>query len=351
MTAGTQAHITRASLPWMRNATFDVGFIFGLLGLSAATGLILLWQPDLFYPILVIDLWFLGYHHVIATFTRICFDKESFQEHKFLALGLLPFIIVLTLGMVLLFGLWTVVTVYFYWQWWHYTRQSWGISRAYRGKDRDAKYEDGWLDQAIFYAVPVFGILNRSAEQHTTFIGMPLWSVPVPTQIADLCGIIAVGLLAVWVIARVRAAMQGRLAIVHTMYMLSHFAIFALGYMATSDITLGWLMINIWHNAQYILFVWMYNNKRFSDGIDPNAKFLSYISQNGRMWLYMLTCVLITGVVYWGVLRAIDWLFFAGISATIVLYQIVNFHHYMIDTKIWKLRKPKIQKTLEIDRG
>ena len=39
-------------------------------------------------------------------------------------------------------------------------------------------------------------------------------------------------------------------------------------------------------------------------------------------------------------LQAIDWLFFAGVSATLVLYQIVNFHHYIVDALIWKTRKP-----------
>lgn len=335
------------NLPWIRNARFDAGFIFGLLALSCVTALVIIIEPSLFYPILVIDLWFLGYHHVISTFTRICFDKESFQEHKSLIIGLLPIVVVGTLSVAWIAGLWVIVTIYFYWQWYHYTRQSWGISRAYRGRDRESSYEDGWLDQAIFYSIPVFGILSRSAEQHTTFIGLELWSIPVPTQVADICGYVALGLLAYWLFARIKAAAEGRLAVVHTMYMITHFAIFYLAYIATSDITLGWLMINIWHNAQYILFVWMYNNKRFSGGIDPNAKFLSYISQSGRLWLYLLTCVAITGVVYWGVLYTLDWLFFAGLSATIVLYQIVNFHHYMIDSKIWKLRKPKIQQTLD----
>ncbi len=337
-----------AALPWIRNATFDTGFIFGLLALSCVTVLIIVMEPSLFYPILVIDLWFLGYHHVISTFTRICFDKESFKEHKFLMIGLLPIVIVLTVGVAWAVGLWVIASIYFYWQWFHYTRQSWGISRAYRGKDPQAAYDDGWLDQAIFYSIPVFGIVSRSAEQHPTFIGMELWSFPIPPQVSDLSGYIAIGLLVYWVLARVKAAAEGRLATVHTMYMITHFVIFYLAYIATSDITLGWLMINIWHNAQYILFVWMYNNKRFKGGVDPDAKFLSYISQSGRLWLYLLTCVAITGVVYWGVLRAIDWFFFAGLSATIVLYQIINFHHYMIDSKIWKMRKPKVQKTLQL---
>ena len=64
-----------------------------------------------------------------------------------------------------------------------------------------------------------------------------------------------------------------------------------------SDVTVGWLVINIWHNAQYILFVWMYISCRFKDGVDPQARFLSYISQPGRLWLYLISCVAITGVV------------------------------------------------------
>ncbi|NJR71545.1 MAG: alpha/beta fold hydrolase, partial [Synechococcales cyanobacterium CRU_2_2] len=31
-------------------------------------------------------------------------------------------------------GLWSIVTLYLYWQWFHYTRQSWGISQVYRRK-------------------------------------------------------------------------------------------------------------------------------------------------------------------------------------------------------------------------
>ncbi|WP_171098657.1 MULTISPECIES: hypothetical protein [unclassified Ruegeria] len=340
---------TYAELPWLRNARFDTGFIIGLLALSCITGAVVLIEPSLFYPILVIDLWFLGYHHVIATYTRICFDKQSYAENKNMLFILLPLVVVGTLGVAWVFGLWVIVTIYFYWQWWHYARQSWGISRAYRGKDPQAKYEDGWLDQAIFYALPIFGILSRSAEQQPTFIGLELWSAPVPPQVAAIAGYITLALLAYWVVARVMAAREGRLAIVHSMYMLSHFAIFYLAYVGTSDITIGWLMINIWHNAQYILFVWMFNVKRFKDGVDPDAKFLSYISQPQRLWLYLLTCIVITGVVYWGVLRAIDWVFFAGLSATIVLYQIVNFHHYIVDSKLWKMRKPKIRETLDLN--
>jgi hypothetical protein len=92
--------------------------------------------------------------------------------------------------------------------------------------------------------------------------------------------------------------------------------------------------------------VWLFNTRRFKDGVDPEARFLSYISQPNRLWLYLLTCVGITGIVYWGLIRTLNALLFAGLSAAVVLYQIVNFHHYIVDSMIWKVRNPRMQAAL-----
>jgi hypothetical protein len=90
----------------------------------------------------------------------------------------------------------------------------------------------------------------------------------------------------------------------------------------------------------------MFNTRRFKDGIDPEARFLSYLSQPNRLGLYLLTSVAITGVVYWAILGTLSTVLFAGLSATIVVYQIVNFHHYIVDSVIWKVRKASIRQTL-----
>src|SRR4029079_9902104 len=152
--------------------------------------------------------------------------------------------------------------------------------------------------------------------------------------------------IAYWVFRRVQAWRARRLALVHTLYMSSHFLIFAVGYLLIDNITYGWLVINIWHNAQYILFVWMFNTRRFKDGIDPEARFLSYLSQPHQLSLYLLTSVAITGVIYWAILGTLSTVLLAGLSATIVIYQIVNFHHYMVGWVIWKVRKPSIRQIL-----
>jgi hypothetical protein len=33
----------------------------------------------------------------------------------------------------------------------------------------------------------------------------------------------------------------------------------------------------------------------------------------------------------------------------LVFYQTLNFHHYIVDGRIWKMRKPALQKTLGLN--
>ena len=56
----------------------------------------------------------------------------------------------------------------------------------------------------------------------------------------------------------------------------------------------GWLVLNIWHNAQYILTVWLFNNNRFKEGMA------------------------------------------------------INFHYYVVDAVIWKVRRKPVQQNFGI---
>ena len=335
---------------WLVAPRFDLFFIVGLVTLSILTAYTVVFFTNLFLPILILDLWFLGYHHVISTYTRLCFDKQSFQQHKWMIFGLLPAVAMATLAVAYFVGMWAIITIYFYWQWFHYTRQSWGVSRAYRAKDKDAVYEDGWLDQAIFYSVPFLGILYRSYQDPDTFITFELWVVPVASWMVNIVALATVALLGYWVLRRGQAWLEGRLNATHMLYVLSHITIFGVGYIAIEDVTYGWLAINIWHNAQYILFVWMFNQKRFKSGLDPKARFLSYISQPGRLWLYMTVCLGLTILLYTTVFSTLDSLLIGGLAGTLVTYQIVNFHHYVVDSFIWKVRSEPMRKTLDLQQ-
>lgn len=336
---------------WLRGPSFDIGFVVGTTAIALASGAAVIANPKLFAPILFLDLWLLGYHHVIATYTRLCFDRASFQQHRFLILWL-PFIVLAaTLGLALGFGLWVLGSIYLYWQCFHYARQSWGVSQVYRRKSDGLVNENETLTKLAFYLLPLWGILYRSWQDPETFLGLEIKVIPVPGLLVDVVAVASIATLALWTAARLRAFWEGRGAVAHSLYMASHVIVFGAGYIFIEDITYGWLVINIWHNAQYLLFVWLFNSNRFREGTDPKAKFLSWISHPNRWLAYFGVCFLLTTLLYTG-LDSFEAIFYSiGIPSMIVIYQAVNFHHYIVDSVIWKVRKAPLQKTLGLKQS
>lgn len=328
---------------WLRGRTFDMTFVVGIAALALISGVAVVIEPDLFLPILIADLWFLGYHHVIATYTRLCFDAESFRSHRFLLLWLPLIVVAVTFAVAFGVGLWTVATVYLYWQWFHYSRQSWGVSQIYRRKSDGLVTEGENFSKIAFYLLPLWGILYRSHQAPESFLGLELKVIPVPEIAVNIAAAAALLTLGWWTAGRLVAWWHGRLPVAHTLYMVTHFAIFFTAYILIEDINYGWLVINIWHNAQYIAIVWMFNNNRFKAGIDPKAKFLSKISQDNKMWLYLLICLGLSMVVYVALNSIL-----VALVAPVLVYQAINFHHYIVDGVIWKIRRKPLQQTLGI---
>ena len=138
-----------------RSVKFDHIFInfVPLVAISSAFFVVLF--PDHFQTILLIDLFLFGYHHVISTYTRLSKSNLTDNEFKFI-IYILP-ALVLT-GVVLCVRteyIWMVPTIYLHWQWWHYTRQSEGISKSikYKTKSKDPYSDSGshWSHRRQFY--------------------------------------------------------------------------------------------------------------------------------------------------------------------------------------------------------
>jgi hypothetical protein len=346
MASVTDVLVPRAG--WLRSKRFDWTFVQGIAALALLSGLAALIRPELLPAIIAVDMWFLGYHHVIATFTRLSFDRGSLREYRFFVF-VLPFIVfAATFALASLFGMWAIATTYLYWQWFHYTRQSWGISQIYRAKSGGLVSDSLLWSRLCLYLVPAWGILYRSFQEPETFLFSPVRVIPVPELLVNAAGAAAIATMIVWGYQRFRAWREGRLATAHTWYMLSHFAIFIVGYVLIEDITTGWLVINVWHNAQYVLFVWFFNANRFRNGTEPKVRFLSTLSQRGNVVKYFFVCLAISTGVYLSAYMITKDRLIAGIPLTILVYQSINFHHYIVDSFIWKIRKTPLRKTLDI---
>lgn len=327
---------------WLKSKKFDLNLIATVMIVALLFGLSALAIPNLFRVILILDLWLLGYHHVVSTFTRLVFDRASFREHRFLVIQLPLIVIGGTLAVVWAFGLWILPTVYLYWQWFHYTRQSYGIERMFR---RSAPAEAIVSDRAsklALYLVPLFGIAYRSYQASPTFLGMEVAYIPMPLVLLGGLGVLAASAFAYWLFTLIPAARVGCLSTPHTLYLFSHHLIFVTGYLLIEDITVGWLVLNVWHNMQYIMFVWWFNNKRFKDQVDPDAPLLSTLSQSKSVVSYLVVCFTISSIVYFGLDYGYQMLVpEKAVVATLVTTMILNFHHYIVDGVIWKRRKVK----------
>ncbi|MFP4314455.1 MAG: hypothetical protein ACLFR0_09050 [Alphaproteobacteria bacterium] len=341
---------------WLDSPSYDTTLIVGVLVLAVASGLIVSFYPALFVPILFIDLWFLGYHHVIATFTKLAGTKEDRAQNWFLIYPLPVFVLLAVVGLAAFIGIWSVVTIYLFWQWYHYTRQSWGISAFYRRKAglQVISARRQYLSQAAFWAVPVWGILYRCAQGWDTFLFNPVWVFPVPWIVVDIAGVITAALLLYWCYERYCDYKLGQLSVAMTGFQLSHFAIFYVGYIAIENINYGWLAANIWHNAQYILFVWLYNTNRFKH-VDAGGKHaLAWVSQRKplRILAYFTACLLCTTIVYYGLQSTINIVFATNeallLAVAIITFQTINFHHYVVDSVIWKARNKTHQRVMRI---
>jgi hypothetical protein len=344
-----QALTAAAPLPtfaWLRGLHFDMSFIVGLAIAAIALALTVVYDPRLFPVILVADLWLLGYHHVISTYTRLAFDRESFAQHRFLILGL-PFIVLAcTTALALSIGAWILPTIYLYWQWLHYTRQSYGIAQIYRRKAGMPTDERFSLHKGVIYVLPLWGILHRSAQAPEAFLGLPIKFIPVAPMVAEAVGIVALAIFAAWIWQQITAWREGKLAGAYALYMLTHVAVFTTGYVLIDDINFGWLAINIWHNAQYIGLVWISNTNRFKNGVDPKAKLLSWMSQP-RNWLpYFAICFGVSTTIYLSILFGLSLFGLTAITFSLIAFQTINFHHYIVDALIWKVRRPKLQAQL-----
>ncbi len=325
---------------WLRDRNFDLVFILGTAGLACLSGMILCYQPSWFPCLLALDVGLLGWHHIISTFTCFVGSNDGANRRRWLLLSILP-VGVLVSAMALSVGGWLVATVYLHWQWWHYTRQSEGIAKAFASRAKragGAGYTHG--TRVALYAVAVWGIAVISARSPGVFLDMPVVTYRAPAPVVWGLGGVAFAAVAVWALEQVVAWRRGNLFWGPTLYMITHVAVFTFGWGVIASLNTGWFVLNVWHNAQYLMFVWNFNANRFKGG-DVQAPWLASLSQPSLAPRYLLVCLACTAAVFLplhGGIAAMG----SQLPLTLIVVQTINFHHYLVDSFIWKLRRPKI---------
>jgi len=351
-TRSVAAAAPAVSAGWLRGPGFDVALLVGPLALGILAAGVVVARPDLFGLVLGIDLALLGYPHVVATYSRLYVDPAGRRAHRLLAWAAPPAVLLATVGLAAGLGAAAVATVYFHWQLLHYGRQAHGIERAYARRAGGGGRTEPltWL---LVHGLPLAGLLHRSAEAQPNFLGLEVRYLPVAGAVAAVAWV-AVGVVGLaWLGARLRASLAGRARPARDAFVAGHVAAFAVGYGWLDSLNAGWLLVNVWHNAQYLLVVWHANRSRFGAAAeapaDRGARVLVALTRPRRAGLYLGVTLLAALAFYAGVDAVAAGLTGAGLPVALValvLYQAINFHHYLVDGVIWKLRRPEVRAAL-----
>lgn len=331
---------------WLRSPSFDLSFIFGIALLAGAmAGVTVIW-PLLFITMLAAHSWLFGYEHLWATYSKLLVHAGDRARYRSLILYVPPIVLMGLAGVAYKFGLTGIYFVYFIGQFHHTVRQSWGLAQRYRSQAGGIQWDNVRLSEMTLWSVPVWGLLNRCHQRPDEFLFQNFWLPPVPGAIVNTAAALSVALWAMWIYTRIKAWRAGCLPLGHTLYMLSHLGVFFCGYILIEEICSGWLLVNVWHNVQYIVYVWLHNQNRFSGGIDRDARWLSWLSQPGvtRAALYAVVTIALALPIYYLLPQlglALDSVIKnTAVPIAVILGLTLTFHHYIVDAIIWK--RPKI---------
>ena len=71
------------------------------------------------------------------------------------------------------------------------------------------------------------------------------------------------------------------------------------------------------------------------------ARSLSPLCQSDKILRYFATCLAISTLLYAGIQFSSVAIGDVGVPLIILVYQTINFHHYIVDGVIWRSRKSK----------
>ena len=333
MTHLPHANAMRAGL-LARHPGFDGLLIAGTLALALGMAAMASISPAMLLAIVLVDTWLFANPHVMATLTRIGASMADIRRHRFLIFGLPVIVLVGVVATALAFEVAGLFTLYFCAQSYHVARQSFGIARAYRRSGMHPFRQDR-LAEALIYLIAAWGLLARCAQAPETFLGYPIQLPAVPAQAANAMGVAAIACSACWLWRQARLALTGNIDWRHDGFVASHAFTCFVAYIWITDLTLGWLLINLWHNLQYLLFVWVQNIRRERQTQADKASETGLWKNAAR---YGGVCLALGSMLY----LAIDWagtqLLWLGLPTVLIAHFTLGFHHYLVDGVIWKRR-------------
>ena len=331
--------MTAATAPsaWLRSERFDTRYIVGITLVAVAVGALAQQFPRMLPGLYFADIGLLGWQHVVASFTRLA-HPPSVPERRFLTLGLPPIVLAAVALGLSFFGASMIGAIYFYWQTFHYARQVWGVDRLYARKAGQSAPDR--LTEGLIYLIAAAAMAHRSLIGVVNFGGQEIHFIELPRWVAVGLDVAVLFALVGWGIRAIRNPKVARVSGIRGAFLATYLLVFALGYGLIPHFLTGWLVVNVWHNLQYLVLVRVLNEDRFSGERSAEKGLIARLSQPSQALTYFAWMTTL-GVALALALQSLSLLSWAVlVPLTFAASMSFNFHHYIVDAFIWRSRKP-----------
>lgn len=222
----------------------------------------------------------------------------------------------------------TFLTFAYLWAYWHLVRQHYGFLVLYRRKAGETDRRGARLDSALLWVGTLYPYLRFSLSDSFAKSGLPqlvpqAWLAPLRTVLDVTFLIVFAGLIAVMLSGRIEKFRLGPKHALLAIVIGFTFAVFGLlDNLLTITATL-----TIFHNLQYHRIVWQYER---GQGRTPSGSLAAYLGLGlllGLAWYVprVYGVALVHGSLARNVLLGLGW----GVA----------FHHYLVDGRIWRVRR------------
>ncbi len=283
--------------------------------------------------------------HLISTWTRVYLPrKERFRRpvHYWLMPGIAGTFAIacnVTDGI----GPQLVRTVIFYWASWHFAAQSWGILKIYQRKHGAVGSLEGTLEKALIFLPAAWCVLHRLYTGPWDLFGVEVLHVVPRAWMVNAFGALVVTLAVAYVAVWTRRA---NLPLIRPVYLCCNAFGFVMPYLVIKNGTSAFAAAALWHAIQYIAIVWLYNRRRYGGQPDPDARFISYVSQPGRSLAYVGMIALCAAGVYTLAFLVTRVVQISFETFALTLWTALTLGHYYLDGVIWKFKQYDLNREL-----
>jgi hypothetical protein len=324
--------------PWARSPSFDLLWLVGLPSLGSV--LVLLALPALALLAWPLFSFAFAQPHLVATYVRVYAPRGAWRQQWrttiLLPLGLLAAILS-TLAWGGPQGLAVLMTLSFAWAYWHYTRQAFGVARYYQRRLGHADPRDRQLLWLAVHVPALGASLWFLARMPPSIRELPVLQIPIPLEWAGVAVALAPlavlpALLRAW-----RGGGAGAAGRLDLLMVLVCVVMFYATLVFTADALAAYVGLALWHSLQYLAFVYHAEEARWTRA--PGAGLLPWLLAEGYRWRYLGFVIALAGCLFalppylTRVLGGTDTVVAVAALATLL---VVNFHHNLLDTWIWR---------------